>query len=82
VTRIDWKAVIPNVAAIALGFDPLQCVVARLAKAPQGAGAEGVPTPAMRRMMIGYRRAGDAAFRLADGAQGLDLKLMTSPLFP
>jgi hypothetical protein len=33
-------------------------------------------------MMIGYRRAGDAAFRLADGAQGLDLKLMTSPLFP
>lgn len=80
--RICWEAIVTDVRPIALVFDRLQAVVTRFAKAPQGAGAEGVPTAAMRREMIRYGRSRDAALFFAKPTERLDLKLMTSPLFP
>jgi hypothetical protein len=77
VFRINRIAVVADRRAVVFVFERrLQAIVARRTKATDRTGQEQIVIAVMRWEMIGDGRRRDAPLFLAEGAEGLDAKLM------
>jgi hypothetical protein len=80
--RVDRKAIVANVVAIASLVDRPLALVAIPAERAQRAETESVPIAFVGRVMVGDRRRRDAVPPEAEGAQRLDPELAVSTLSP